>query len=189
MPTANLIYTVVTSAVGYVEFNFQPWLKTYKRFILYFNNVDYTSFNTTKYYYLTFSYNTTGSQSFGNSPGYQFGYPGVLSYQYSTGNYTTTYYLSGPLMANYALQRSTNTNYTNPYGWIEIPNPYLTGIGGYINTEINYIMSSGYTERDRNTESNNPVYSVAGIRFYSSYNNSGLTINQGTFTLYGLDPI
>jgi hypothetical protein len=112
-----------------------------------------------------------------------------MSYQYSSGNYATTFYLSQPLMANYALHRSASTNYTNPYGWIEIPNPYLTGIGGYINTEINYIMSSGYTERDRNTEPNNPAYSVAGIRFYSSYNNSGLTINQGTFTLYGLDPI
>jgi hypothetical protein len=47
----KLLTTVVSTSVPYVEFNFQPWLSIYRKFVLEFQNVE-TGSATQKYYYL-----------------------------------------------------------------------------------------------------------------------------------------
>jgi hypothetical protein len=149
--------------------------------------VDNNTSGVVKYFYLNYSYNTTGGQSFSTSPGNQTSIPGSLFSQYGGGStISSTCYTSGALTYWYNALRSYNSNYPNAYGYIEFPNNYLTGAGGFIRAQSNYINNQNfYGSMDNVVENDIVGYPIAGVRFYSSYG----SINQGTFTLYGVDPI
>jgi hypothetical protein len=203
----RLSTTVLSANVSYVEFNFQPWLSTYRKFVLEFQGVDqlqYGGYNSSgyynaKYHYLLYSYDTSGSQTFNtnSSPGYFSGLTGtglVRSAGY-TGSTSYTLYTSSTIMYYFASGIGNNTNYIAPYGTIEFPNNYLTGVGGTIRTEINYVNNYNSTNTTDIASENCPATrTIAGIRFYIqgtySYNNGvNNQMNTGTLILYGVDPI
>jgi hypothetical protein len=193
-PRVRLVTTIVSTTISYVEFNFQPWLNTYRKFVLEFQGVEYTSSAYSKSYYLAYSYNLSGSQSFTSSPGSLLGWYGTGSVRYTglTGLSATSVY-NTYTSSTYGLQGyqsygpQINANYIAPYGTVEFPNTYLTGVGGVIKVDHQYIYTTTpYVATDNIIEiCPYPSYTIAGIRFYSSYG----FFNTGTFILYGVDPV